>query len=298
MTARQVYGWLAWAALALTFAVVIASAFLRHSQAGLSCEPWPGCYARAEASDEPPSMGVRAARVIHRISATAVTAAILGLVLVAWTQRPVWLREGLVATGALAVAGALAVLGVVTAGSKAPAIVLGNLLGGHALLALVAAACAYAFSSRGIRWRARVLALSVLAAAFIVAFLGGSIGAQYASLSCPSLACDVRSMPSELLQAPSIVGGRLRAPDWAPALHVAHRIAAIVLVAGVLFTALVLRRERPRLAVGSIVAIAAAALLGMTAVSPQPMLAAIVAHNAAAAATLALVAAVCASTTR
>ena len=33
-------------AVALTFVVVVASAFLRHSQAGLGCTDWPACYAR------------------------------------------------------------------------------------------------------------------------------------------------------------------------------------------------------------------------------------------------------------
>ena len=34
---------LAWAALALTFAVVVLGAYVRLSDAGLGCPDWPGC---------------------------------------------------------------------------------------------------------------------------------------------------------------------------------------------------------------------------------------------------------------
>jgi cytochrome c oxidase assembly protein subunit 15 len=37
---------MAWAALALTFVVVILGAYVRLSDAGLGCPDWPGCYGR------------------------------------------------------------------------------------------------------------------------------------------------------------------------------------------------------------------------------------------------------------
>lgn len=37
---------LAWAALALTFGVVLLGAYVRLSDAGLGCPDWPGCYGR------------------------------------------------------------------------------------------------------------------------------------------------------------------------------------------------------------------------------------------------------------
>jgi hypothetical protein len=159
--ARRVYGWIAAAAVVLTLAVVVASAYLRHSGS-----------ATVVTSGVEPSAFVRGARLLHRLSATAVAAAILALLLVTWTQRPVWLREALVATAALVVTAALAVLGVVTPGSTSPAVVLGNLLGGYTLLALVAAAWAFASPANDTRAATRVVALVALAGAFVATACG------------------------------------------------------------------------------------------------------------------------------
>ncbi len=296
--ARRAYAWFAAAAVALTFAVIVASAFLRHAQAGLSCDPWPGCYARVNSAvDAEPSGGVRAVRMVHRLSATAVTAAILGLVFVAWTQRPVWIREGFVAAAAFTVAGGLAVLGVVTSGSKLPAVVLGNLLGGYLLLALVAAAWTCASSSIDAGLRARTLALGALILAFAVAALGGSIGAHYASRACPALIdCDaggwvtLARAPIDLLRPPAIVDGHPLAPAWAAALHIAHRIAALALLALVFVVAQATRKARPWLALAMASTLLVALGFGFAAVSPRPLLAVVVLHNAAAATLIALLA--------
>ena len=175
---------MALAAAALTFVVIVASAFMRHTQAGLSCGDWPACYARVVTSDADaaPDTGVRVARIAHRLAASGVLALVIGMLLVAWTQTPPWKREGILALAALVIAGALAVLGIATPGARLPAITLGNLLGGYALLAVLAAAAAPASAaSRG----ARNLARLALAFAFVQAALGGMIGAQFASLACP-----------------------------------------------------------------------------------------------------------------
>jgi heme A synthase len=88
----------AFAAAALTFVVIVASAFMRHTQAGLACDDWPACYGRiatsAAGTDVVPTTGVRLARIAHRLAATGVLAFVIGLLLVAWTQKPAWKREG------------------------------------------------------------------------------------------------------------------------------------------------------------------------------------------------------------
>lgn len=294
--ARRACVWLAAAAVALTFAVVVASAYLRHWQAGLSCEPWPACYARVDvaAADSQPSASLRAVRLVHRLSAAGVTAAILGLLLLTWTQRPVWLREALTATAALAMAAALAVLGIVTPGSKLPAVVLGNLLGGYSLLALVAATCPPAIDASGSTRSVRLLAIMGVVCAFAVAALGGSIGAHYASRACPMLmdcgAAGRGGVALDVLRAPAMVEGRFVAPEWAAALHSAHRIAALTLVAISALVVYGLRREQPRLAIALSSAVAIAVVLGVMSVSTQPSLATVVLHNASAASVVALLA--------
>ena len=117
-TARASVGFarLAVAAAALMFVVVVASAFMRHWQAGLACPDWPACYGRvdAQAGTEPP-LPVRAARLAHRVAASGVLVAIAGLLLVAWTQPPRRTREGTLAAIAFALAAGLAALGVAPA---------------------------------------------------------------------------------------------------------------------------------------------------------------------------------------
>ena len=142
---RIVFGYMALAAAALTFVVIVASAVMRHTQAGLACADWPACYGRTDAlgADALPSTPVRIVRIAHRLAATSVLALVIGMLLVAWTQKPAWKREGVLALTALLVAAALAVLGLATPGAKIPAVTLGNLLGGYLMLALLSAAAAH-----------------------------------------------------------------------------------------------------------------------------------------------------------
>ena len=70
--AARVHKWfvrLAVASAALMFVVIVASAYLRHWQAGLACPDWPACYGRVdvEAVAAPP-LPVRAARLAHRLA--------------------------------------------------------------------------------------------------------------------------------------------------------------------------------------------------------------------------------------
>ncbi len=257
--ARRSYGWLAAAALSLTLAVVMASAYLRHSQADAHCEPRPQCYARADvAAADVPGVFVRGARIVHRVSATAVVAAILGLLLVAWTQRPIWLREALVATAALALAGALALLGIATGGSRSAAVVLGNMLGGYLLVALMAAAWEFGRSSRSPGPGVRLVARVALALAFVVAALGG------------------------LLSAANVADG----------FDVSHRLATVALIALGMIVAYRIRHARSRLAIALSATLALAAALGVAValVQPEPLLA--VLHNASTAVAIALLATV------
>lgn len=299
---------LALAAAALTFVVIVASAFMRHAQAGLSCADWPACYALLAAPDADAAtpVGVHLARIAHRLAATAVLALILGQVLLAFTQRPVWRREGALALAALAIAAALAILGIVTPGARLPAITLGNLLGGYAMLAVLAAAWSVASPANGPSPAARRLAAVALALVFAQAFLGGMIGAQYGSLACPSLpGCAGWSWDRlwtggalDPLRPLAVADGRVVTVAGVAGVHVLHRLCGVAVALFALAAALRLRRDRPRLAwsIGTVVVVALA--LGMAAVSPQPALAVVVAHNASAAALVALLAAGVAGTGR
>jgi cytochrome c oxidase assembly protein subunit 15 len=289
---------MALAAAALTFVVIVASAFMRHTQAGLSCADWPACYAALDApgADAAPGAGVHLARIAHRLAATSVLALVIGLLLIAWTQRPAWKRAGSWALAALAIAGALAVLGIATPGARVPAITLGNLLGGYAMLAALVATHAVTAPASAPPRGTRAAAAIALALVFVQAALGGMIGAQFASLACPALADCGAWTAREFLEAGALdplrpvatTGGRVIAPAGAAGLHVLHRLCGLAAAALALATAAMLWRTRPRLArtLGAMVAIATG--LGLLAVSPQPALPVVVAHNACAALLVAL----------
>lgn len=124
--------------LALVLVITLSSAFIRLSQSGPSCPEWHACYSAqagtpAALSEESP---VFFARTVHRIAASA--AGILFLVIAArgWVH---WRGDSrrIVALALVVLAGLLAWLGKYTS-SALPAVALGNLLGGMALLGLLA----------------------------------------------------------------------------------------------------------------------------------------------------------------
>jgi cytochrome c oxidase assembly protein subunit 15 len=293
---------MALAAAALTFVVIVASAFMRHTQAGLSCADWPACYATlgAPGADAVPSAGVHLARIAHRLAATSVLALVIGLLLIAWTQKPAWRRAGGRALAALTIAGALAVLGIITPGARIPAVALSNLLGGYAMLAALVATHAVTTRAPSPSRGARAVAALALAFVFVQAALGGTIGVQFASLACPALGdCGAWTWREFLaagaldpLRPVTANDGRVIAPAGAAGLHVLHRICGLAAVALVLATAMMLRQARPRLARTLAAVVAIATGLGLFAVSPQPALPVVVAHNACAAILVALLAAV------
>lgn len=132
---------LAWACAALVLAITSLSAFIRLSRAGLGCEPWPQCHAQraamtAQELDPLDAPAVTAARVAHRVVASAALLLVIALLMVTMREQPALWREGRIALALLALALFLAVLGRMGGASRAPIVALGNLLGGFALFAV------------------------------------------------------------------------------------------------------------------------------------------------------------------
>lgn len=301
---RLLFARTALAAAALTFVVIVASAFMRHTQAGLACVDWPACYGRIEVSGAealPPTM-VRVARIAHRLAATSVLALVIGLLLVAWTQKPAWKREGGLALAALLVAAALAVLGLATPGSKIPAVTLGNLLGGYAMLALLTATAASGRHHDETKLPASSTASSrtggVLVLVFLQAVAGGMIGAQYALTACPALGeCPAFAFGDLLaggaldpFRALTIVGGRVVSPGSAAGLHVIHRAFGMAVVIATLALAYRMRRIDRRAAMSLAALAAVTPILGVAAIAGMPSLPMTVLHNAATASLVAALA--------
>ena len=146
--------------LFLTFDLVLFGAFTRLTDSGLGCPDWPGCYgdaspsgAHAEISQAQAAMptgpvthGKAWIEMIHRYLATGVGVLIMTLAALSWRHRralpvgPLWPLATLVW---VCVQGAFGAFTVTL--KLQPAIVTAHLLGGVALLALLARqALAYA----------------------------------------------------------------------------------------------------------------------------------------------------------
>ncbi len=319
--ARRLLPPLAWTALLLTFVVVVASAFIRHTQAGLDCADWPACYATAlaEPDAQTPSTGVRVARALHRLGASIALLAIFGTVLlarIAGDGSPKGLRSAdsvvqhrggpsdsrtrRLAVAALVLALGLAVLGVATRGATLPAVPLGNLVGGYLLLAVLAAlagsvAGPASESQRATPARVQWLACALLGLVLVQAAVGGLIGTQSALRACATLdRCEgavgdalAAGAALDPFRRPAVVAGQVVPPPGAGGLHTLHRALGIAVTLAAWILAFALRTSQRRAAVLLAVLALAAVLLGATAILRMPSLAATVLHNAAAAACVA-----------
>jgi cytochrome c oxidase assembly protein subunit 15 len=149
----------------LALLVVASSAYLRLHKTGVGCTPWPQCQAAATAQPPQADTFTAGARLLHRMAAAAMLVAVLLIVAGSVPPRgtPQQARE---AFALLAVVVALAVLGVFTAGSRAPAVALGNVLGGFVMLGLSAWLALPAGSRRWLPpWVLALAALQLVAGA-------------------------------------------------------------------------------------------------------------------------------------
>ncbi|MGF1525968.1 MAG: heme A synthase [Candidatus Competibacterales bacterium] len=317
-------------ALGLTFVIIVFGAFVRLSDAGLGCPDWPGCYGHLvipageqwipAANESFPERPVELAKawieMIHRHLAKFLGLLIIALAFVAWRRRRVsgrspWLSVGLV--GLVVFQGILGAW-TVTLQLK-PLVVTAHLLGGMAIFALLGL-----LALRQLPWPTladggarRLRPFVWLGLGLVVGqiFLGGWTSTNYAALACPDFpTCHTRWWPPAMDFQQGFVLWRglgvnyeygVLSPEARVAVHMAHRLGALVVVAywGALLLALGLgvRAAVVRwlgLAVG--VALALQVALGIANIVWLLPLGVAVAHNGAAAllllATTALVAAV------
>lgn len=174
---------LAIVALGFAFIVVMLGAYTRLTNAGLGCPDWPGCYGHLvpQTSIEP----VKAwTEMIHRYAAGTlgcfiVFFALISLKLVRRVRVIPWLLVACVIFQAL--------LGMWTVTLKLlPVVVMGHLLGGLTILALL---CYWSWQLKdepvydiNARWRIAVLLGLVIVFCQIV--LGGWVSANYAGIAC------------------------------------------------------------------------------------------------------------------
>lgn len=284
------------AGVALVFAVIVASAYLRLVQSGLGCADWPACYGAAPSLAIPvaePPLLVGVMRAMHRIAAAAVGLIVIVITVMCFGASRQSFRRKLVAGLLLGLTLFLALLGTVTPGAQLPAVTLGNLLGGMTML--------------GLFWWLRLEAVSLppaprapfpapwtwfgLALLAIQIALGGLISARFAALACMTFPdCDGAWWP----HGATFAAFGLFNPAGPPAmsdpagatLHMVHRYGALLVAA--YLAALATRAYTADTAlrkcgVAILALVVLQVALGVTAVLMSLPLALVVAHNAGAA---------------
>ncbi|HXM83871.1 MAG TPA: COX15/CtaA family protein [Burkholderiales bacterium] len=228
------------ATLALTFVAVVVGAYVRLSDAGLGCPDWPLCYGQPLPGDiaDRDALAKAWKEMGHRYLAGTLGVLILMITLLAWrTRKHPWLASAMLA---LVIFQATLGAWTVTMLLK-PAIVTAHLLGGMAILALLAwlALAQYSHSPLPRMQALRAPAAIALAALVVQIALGGWVSSNYAALACPDLPlCHGEAVPAmdfanafhvvrELGQTPD---GELLKPEALTAIHWSHRVFAVVVV--------------------------------------------------------------------
>ncbi len=311
--------------LFLTFDLVLFGAFTRLTDSGLGCPDWPGCYgnsspfgavhqitqAQTHLPDGPVTQSKAWIEMIHRYLATGVGA--LLTVLMVWSALAVRRLRHTDPAQARQIAPGWAALtfvwvclqgafGALTVTMKLyPAIVTGHLLGGIGLLALLAVQIQrHAPQPPALSTGLRRGVWAVLGLVLVQVALGGWVSTNYAVLACQDVpTCQGQWWPPMDFDAGFTLqrGLGVQADGSAlpfaalTAIHVVHRLGALVVLTALALLIAALRRPAPRYAQGLLAIAVLQTLTGLSnVVLDWPLLAA-VAHTGGAAVLVTLLAA-------
>lgn len=250
-------------ATVLTFGLIMLGAYVRLSDAGLGCPDWPGCYGKLTPHLAAPEIAKAVAEqggthgpvsepkawkeMIHRYIATFLGLLILTIAATAWIKRKAlnqspWLATSLV--GVVCLQGAFGAW-TVTKLLK-PAIVTGHLIGGLTTLALLMwlslrqTSPVKTVAPPQDQKHLRILARIGLVAVACQIILGGWVSTNYASVACTDFpTCQGSMWPQmEFDHAFHIVrnlgetaDGQLLSQASLTAIHMVHRMGAVVVIA-------------------------------------------------------------------
>ncbi len=278
---------MAWLCAALVLSITTLSAYLRLTQAGLGCADWPACYGQRLredpriAVDFAPATAV--ARFAHRIAASTTGALVIMMTILCLATRPVLWREGRIALALLACAIFLAVLGRWTAGARVPAVAIGNVLAGFAMLALAwrlarSTGAPPADASTGRAYGGAAVAVLVV----LQIALGVQVSASLSGLGCPDLLhCDLAATSLRDLdpwREPVLASSAAVVP--ASLANVLHRGVTVIVLVAVLAWAAAAWRRGQRTAAALLGALLVAQIaLGVILVVGRLPLAAAIGHN-------------------
>ncbi len=291
---------LAVSSLLLVIVLVSLSAYLRLNHSGIGCADWPTCYGMiGSASDIAPTVESTFERLAteverplswatpaHRLVASILGLTILAMTLLAFARK----RDRLLASAVLGLTLFLAWLGIYSGGLHSPAVVMGNLGGGFAMLALLGwTVMRQSQPAAQTPSAVRKWTVAALIALLLQIGLGGLTSANFAASACPGLpTCNGQLLPGpglakafdlgrshEIGPRGLAIGGPERA-----AIHQLHRLGALattvlVIVAGVM----ALRAGFGATAMLVLVLIAAEFAVGIAAIVTELPISIAVAHN-------------------
>ncbi len=311
---KQTMHRLAMFAALVTFCVIVLGAWVRLSHAGLGCPDWPGCYgqltwpdAAAEIEtanqafpERPVEPGKAWREMVHRYLAGGLMLLVFAMTWLAWRGPQQYRRFRTLTTTLTLLIIFQALLGMWTVTLKLkPIIVMAHLLGGLTSFSLI---LWLMFSSRSkltdkpsmaVRRMRESIVIAILVLGLQIA-LGGWTSANYAALACPDIpTCGGQWVPDTNFREGFVLwreigvdyeGGLLDQPSRV-AIHIAHRIGAVVTLL-VMMTLAFRLRKIPRLRTGGQVLMGLILIqftLGILNVVLYLPLANAVAHNAGAA---------------
>ena len=291
--------------LLLVILLITLSSYLRLDHSGIGCTPWPDCYGNIGVEEEAPSVEnayerlvaearqpMSWARPLHRLVASVLGLLVLGLAAASVFKR----RYRLASFTLLFLTVFLAWLGIYSEGLQSPAVVMGNLGGGFAMLAVFGWLVFELSITRdpdaamfGRKTR-RLIAIAI-AAVCVQILLGGLTSANFAANACTTFPdCMGMWLPgSELLTAFDLARshvvnevGYVIAGTERQAIHLLHRWFAVVTIGVVSAACFVAIRSDKRLLLPAILVgaiIGAELAVGISAVLSNVPISVAVAHN-------------------
>jgi heme a synthase len=278
MNATHTLHRLALVGVLICLAVVVLGAYVRLTAAGLGCPDWPGCYGHVTPAGAEESVTSQAAypgvsfdlgkawrEMAHRYAAGTLGVLVLVMTVIAIVSRGPRPAGVLYFIVLLALVVLQSLLGMLTVTWQLkPLIVTLHLLGGLTTLAMLwwlwlgtreRPALRFASPQHGYRIRLRGVRLAVtgaLAALVVQIALGGWTSSNYAAVACPDLPkCQNEWLP-ETDYADAFVlwrglginyeGGVLDHPARI-AIHLTHRIGALVASLALLIAAILVLRQ-------------------------------------------------------